>query len=309
MDAGSGLACECGRECSAGVCPVSQARTQSPLDMAEVLARFQSESSVQEFLGPRFRSRYFVWGKGPWLVLGHGLSDSLDSFLPLAAHLSERFTCLGWDLPATRGDGVNRLPWIRHHHLADHLVALLKSLQVNKAHLMGCSFGSTVALDALYRYPARFDRAILQGGFAYRPLSGVQRWLVRFARYARRPVMGQMPKYEEFLRRGCGEGFENRNPSFWGHMVRSAGSTPVKAVCHQALWLDGVDFRPRLPDIRHPVLLVHGNRDRLVGPACRETLKHGLPNHQEVVLKDCGHVPCYTDTEALAAVLAQFLNT
>jgi len=300
--------CACGRGCGPGSCPVSRARLGEPTRLAEVLQRFGAESGMRGFNGPRFSARYFVWGQGPALVLGHGLSDSLESFLPLAHHLTDRFTCIGWDLPATRGEGLNRLPWIRHRDLADHLVALLGHLGVERAHLMGCSFGSTVALDALYRYPGLFDRGILQGGFAHRPLSGLQRWLVRLARFARRPVMRQMPNYELFLRKGNGEGFETRDPAFWDHLVTSAGPTPVKAVCHQALWLDQVDFRPRLPDIRHQVLLVHGNRDRLVGPACRETLKRGLPNHQEVVLHGCGHVPCYTDTEALAAVVGEFLG-
>ena len=201
--------------------------------MAEVLQRFGAESGMRGFNGPRFSARYFVWGQGPALVLGHGLSDSLESFLPLAHHLKDRFTCIGWDLPATRGEGLNRLPWIRHRDLADHLVALLGHLGVKRAHLMGCSFGSTVALDALYRYPGLFDRGILQGGFAHRPLSGLQRWLVRLARFARRPVMRQMPNYELFLRKGNGEGFETRDPAFWDHLVTSAGPTPVKAVCHR----------------------------------------------------------------------------
>ena len=301
-------ACACGRKCGPGDCLVSLARLAEPTRLGEVLNRFAAESAMRVFAGPRFSSRYFVWGQGPPLVLGHGLSDSLESFLPLAHHLTDRFTCIAWDLPATRGEGLNRLPWIRHRDLADHLVALLRHLRLDKAHVMGCSFGSTVALDALYRYPAFFEKGILQGGFAHRPLSSIQRLLVRVARFVRRPVMRQMPKYEDFLRKGNGEGFETRDPAFWGYLVNSAGPTPVKTVCHQALWLDQVDFRPRLPDIRHPVLLVHGDRDKLVGPPCRETLKRGLINHQEVVLQGCGHVPCYTDTEALAAVIGQYLH-
>jgi len=208
--------CACGRGCGPGSCPVSRARLGEPTRLAEVLQRFGAESGMRGFNGPRFSARYFVWGQGPALVLGHGLSDSLESFLPLAHLLTDRFTCIGWDLPATRGEGLNRLPWIRHRDLADHLVALLGHLGVKRAHLMGCSFGSTVALDALYRYPGLFDRGILQGGFAHRPLSGLQRWLVRLARFARRPVMRQMPNYELFFAQGEWRGIRDAGPGLLG---------------------------------------------------------------------------------------------
>ena len=44
---------------------------------------------------------------------------------------------------------------------------------------------STIALAALHDHPDRVTRAVLQGGFAYRPLSRWELTLCRFARYWR----------------------------------------------------------------------------------------------------------------------------
>ena len=300
--------CDCGSACPQGACLVRIARSGPVLDPRQTQAAFVAESGYQVFRGPRFTGRWFRWGEGPPLVLGHGLSDSSQSFIALASLLRDRFTCIGWDMPATRGEGLDRLPWLRHHHLAEHLLSLLDFLGMDKAHLLGCSFGSTVAIDALRRYPHRFGKAVLQGGFAYRPLSALQRLVVSLGRFARRPLMRHMPRYEQFLRKSNGEGFAGRDPDWWRQLVESTGPTPVKTVCHQARWLDTVDFRGWLPGISLPVLLVHGDRDRLVGLSCRQVLKAGLPNAREVLLAGCGHVPCYTDTEAFAAVVADFLQ-
>jgi hypothetical protein len=52
----------------------------------------------------------------------------------------------------------------------------------------------------------------------------------------------------------------------------------VALLAQRALVLHGVDLRPRLPEIRQPILLVCGDCDPLVGSACAAELLMGLPH-------------------------------
>lgn len=300
--------CQCDSGCNPGTCLVAGARTAPRLDFHHAFDAFKREGTRGNFQGPRFKSSYFVWGSGPPLVLGHGLSDRSDSFIPLASLLKDRFCCIGWDLPGTRPPAKEPLPWIRHRHLSQHLIALIGHLGLDRPFLAGASFGSTVVLRALATNPNLFRAGILQGGFAHRPLNHVQRWLVRLARFTREKLMCQMPNYREFLRRANGDEFVTHSPDRWEHLVACAGATPVRTVCHQALLLDQTDLRSALPGISLPVLLVCGANDKVVDHRCADDLVRGLPSARKVTLSDCGHVPCYTDVEALAALMAGFMD-
>src|SRR5207244_2071132 len=77
---------------------------------------------------------------------------------------------------------------------------------------------------------------------------------------------------------------------------------------HQAQWLHRLDLREELPQVRQPVLLIWGDRDRVVPLAHAEVLRQGLPSAGLVVLEGAGHVPSYTHPDALAEVVRQFLT-
>src|SRR5207249_9209613 len=103
------------------------------------------------------------------------------SFIMPMARLTEHFRCIAYDLPTGRGDGA-RLRRYVHADLLDDLLALLDHLQLPQAYLFGSSFGATITLAALHKGPDRFPRAVLQGGFAYRPLARAEVLLARLAR-------------------------------------------------------------------------------------------------------------------------------
>lgn len=301
--------CHCDSGCAPGSCRVAIARQGPRVGFANALNAFESTGRRGVFRGPRFSSPYFDWGTGPrTIILGHGLSDRSTSFLPLASLLKERFRCIGWDLPGTHQPANEPLPWIRHRHLAEQLLALCDHLAVEKPVIVGASFGSTVAIRALAMAPDRFSGGILQGGFAYRPLSGTQRTLVRLMRFFKHGTMKQLPRYRDFLARANGKEFEGHDTERWEHLLACAGPTPVRTVCHQALLLDQTDLRPMLPRIKLPMLLVCGDNDRVVNQGCSNVLLQGLPMARRITLTHCGHVPCYTDVEALAALMLEFMD-
>lgn len=284
-------------------CPADLPR----IDFDEAFARFEREAVSGVCDTGRYRCRYCTWGEGPDVLFVHGMCDDRLSFVLPIALLSRRFRCTAYDLPVGRGDGAD----VRRYRHADHaadVLALLDHVGARRATLFGSSFGSTIALAALHRAPDRFPRAVLQGGFARRPLAPAEVMLASWARYW--PwAMRHLPGRVAVSRHGHFAPFADRPPEFWGYFLERSGSPPMRAVAHRALMIHRLDLRPILPSVRQPILLVCGDADPLVGKECEEELLRGLPNAVRAELTGCGHLPQFSHPEALAELTARFLGS
>jgi len=277
-----------------------------PTRVEEALAAFQRDARRGVHYTGRYRMPYFVWGSGPPLVFVHGAADSSRSFVLPISRLAARFQCIAYDLPSGHGDGA-RLGRYRQQDLADDLLALVGHLGLERSYLYGSSFGTTIVLRALRAAPERFPRAILQGGLARRPLRRLERafaWLLR-----RLPgAMRHLPRRERLLAKVHGAPFAGRPPEVWRAFVEWTGEARLAALGHQAAWVHQLDLREELPNVRQPVLLVHGERDAVTPRPYVEVLRQGLPSAGLAVIEGCGHLPYYTHPELLVEVVSRFLT-
>jgi pimeloyl-ACP methyl ester carboxylesterase len=277
-----------------------------PIPLKEALSRFEDEASHGVCDTGRYRCRYYVWGTGPPLLLIPGLSDDALSFVQAASLLSRSFRCIAYSLPNGRDDGAS-LCGYAHAQLTLDVFALLDHLRAAQAYILGSSFGSTIALAAMYARPERVPRGILQGAFAHRPLGIVEHLVAAFGRYLAGPA-GALPLRGALLRQRHHGPFAAREPAIWDYFLSRWNSPPSAAIASRALLLHRVDLRRLLPRIRQPVLLMSGDRDPLVGKTCDEELLRGLPSAGRVELSGCGHNPLFTHPEVLAEVVSRFLT-
>jgi pimeloyl-ACP methyl ester carboxylesterase len=275
------------------------------LQLREVLERFEREAVWGVCDTGRYRCSYYTWGSGPPLLFIHGLADDAVAFTLPIALLSRYFRCIAYNLPTGWGDGA-RLRRYRHADLVADALTLLDHVGARQAYVLGFSFGSTIALAALRISPERLPRAVLQGGFARRPLAWAEVLLARLAR----SWPGQarsLPLRTAILHRSHHASFASQPAELWDFFLNRWGVVPIRTLAQRALWLHQIDLRSLLPEIRQPVLLVCGECDPLVGADCQAELLHGLPNVARIELPDCGHIPQYSHPEMLAEVVARFL--
>lgn len=270
------------------------------------LAAFDRHAARAAFHTGRYRMRFAVWGSGPPLVIVHGLSDAVRGFAMVMNRLAAHFTCVAYELPNGLDDGAN-LGAYRHRDYAADLFALLDHLKLGRVALLGSSFGTTVALRALADAPSRFTRCVLKGGFAHRPLKWYERFGARQGRYWSGRLC-ELPLREFALRRADPATWHGCSPLARELFLRCNGDTPIAAACRRAITLDALDLRPLLPTIRTPVLLIGGDRDRIVPPAAEAELERGLPDVRRIEFAACGHYPQYTHPGATAAAVAAFLG-
>jgi pimeloyl-ACP methyl ester carboxylesterase len=271
------------------------------------LAAFRAGANHGFLQTGRYRMRYFSWGNGPPIVFVHGMADAACAFIMVMQQLVERFTCIAYELPNGLTDGSALGSYIYPDYTAD-LVTLLDHLGFAQATVVGSSFGSTIILHALATAAGRFTHGVLQNGFAHRPLSRWQRQLARSARFwpgwfadwpgihravmwrVERPTLSVLP------------------PSVADFYVANAGRTPFRASALRSLRFDRIDFRPLLPTIRVPVLLLTGDHDQLVPRACWDEIEAGVSRLRRVEFANCGHYPQYTHPAAMAAAIREFLD-
>ena len=199
----------------------------------------------------RYRMPYFVWGSGPPSCSSTGWPTRARAFIPVMAALRREFTCVAYELPGRRGrtapaSGLSPPPPRRRpgrparppRPPASPPVRLVVRLDDRPRRRMHARPGCT--------------RAILQGGFAYRPLRTVgadpvpvRPLLAGTARDAATACAAAPPVDMRVFRR--------RPEEFQFHRENSGG-LPKAAVARRGLMILDVDLRPRLPAIRQPVL-------------------------------------------------------
>lgn len=102
-----------------------------------------------------------VEGEGPAVLLVHGLGGTTNYYQPLSDALSERFTVIRVDSAgAGRSELADGLSVASH---ADDLAAVLDSLGIASAAVVGHSMGTLVVRELAVRYPEKVSKLVLLG--------------------------------------------------------------------------------------------------------------------------------------------------
>ena len=115
--------------------------------------------------------QYLTAGSGPAIVLLHGYAETSRMWRPLIPRLAATHTVIAPDLPGIGGSAIpsDGLDMTR---AAARMHALVKSLGVNKAAVVGHDIGLMVAYAYAAQFPDEVDRLVLMDAF----LPGVEGW-------------------------------------------------------------------------------------------------------------------------------------
>ncbi len=281
-------------------------RCQPPADWRQELRKYDQRARVGTWPGPRYRMTYRILGEGPALIWIPGIASTYRTYTLVLNRLAEKFRTVQYDYPGDlQGDGA-RLGRITHDHLVDDLFGLMDHLAIDRAHLAGISFGSTIALKALERAPERFPRTVVQGAFAHRRFTAAE----HLALFIGRRVPGtasRLPLREAILAYNSKMDFPWIIEDRWPFYLEENGRTPIRALAHRSALLARLDLRPCLARIQAEILLVQGKDDRIVPHRYFEELRAALPCSQSVVMPTVGHIPHITHSEPLARLIGEWL--
>lgn len=220
----------------------------------------------------------------PPVVLVHGLVVSSRYMVPTALRLAPYCRVLAPDLP---GFGKSAKPphILDVPELADALAAWMQVVGLEKAALLGNSFGCQIVAEFAVRYPERIDRAILVGPTVDpRGRSALQqgiRWLLDAPR---EPMSLMSILVRDYLDAGLRRAFYTFRYALQDHIEE------------------------KLPRVQVPTLVVRGARDPIVPQRWAEEATRLLPRGRLAVIPGAAHTVNYGAPLELVRVARPFLR-
>jgi pimeloyl-ACP methyl ester carboxylesterase len=114
---------------------------------------------------------YMTAGRGPTVILLHGYAETSRMWRPIIPLLAEKFTVIAPDLP---GIGESSIPADKIDMIsaASRIHALVRSLGVEKARVVGHDIGLMVAYAYTTQFPTETEKLVVMDAF----LPGVPGW-------------------------------------------------------------------------------------------------------------------------------------
>jgi pimeloyl-ACP methyl ester carboxylesterase len=190
----------------------------------------------------------------------------------------------------------------------EDLFQLLKSLKIQKAHVIGLSMGGRIAIDFALTHPEMVATLIpvatALSGFPYAPEDTIE--LMKIV-YSIQNDDGT-PAGEAWLRSAY-------NAAAMENPAVAAKLRPL-AIENSRAWLINIFFpRPpfplavqRLPDIRVPTLLIRGDRDVPTITKIVETLEKNIQGAKKIIIPGAGHIVNVEKPREFNSAVLDFLS-
>jgi len=258
-------------------------------------------------------------GRGPVLLLLHGIAGSSCTWVPAMTLLQSDYTVLA---PDFLGHGVSAKP-LGDYSLGNHASAMrdfLELLGIDRATVVGQSFGGGVAMQFAYQFPERCERLVLvDAGGLGREVNWILRLLTLPAVEYVLPVL-----FPVFVRD-------------WGDPVaRFLGTWGIANAGAAEMWrsykslTEAENRRAFVRTMRAvidpggqsvsaigrlylaaqmPTLIVWGDHDKIIPLAHAYQAHDAIPHSRLAVMEGVGHFPHVEEPARFVEILRDFLHT
>jgi len=265
---------------------------------------------------PGFAARVHEVGTGPTLVIVPGITASARMYAPLAMELADRFRVVAWDQAGIHADDGADLRRYGPDEFTRDFAGLLEWLMANRADagssggaggfpLIAQSFGVSTALRVMADRPDLVSRAMLLAGFVRRPLSRFENRLLGLLSFLPGRIR-HLPMFRRIALFNFQRELDWRNPNLFPAFLQESADRPIRVCVAHTLAVSRSDTEPVLGRVRQPVLIAHGDADRLVPPEHASELEQRLANVRLMVIPRCGHLPHLSHPELMARAFVRF---
>jgi len=236
-------------------------------------------------------TNYLEAGDGEPVVLIHGSGPGVSAYANWRLTIPTLATRLRVLAPDMVGFGFTQRPASMDYNLktwSDQLVGFLDALGIERASLVGNSFGGAIALQVASQHPERVNRLTLMGAvgvpfpitegldevWGYEPSVEAMRKIMDYFAFSRELITDELAevRYRASVAPGFHESYSAMFPAPRQRWV-DAMATPEEDIA----------------SLGQRTLIVHGREDRVIPLANSYRLLELIPKAQLHVFGQCGH--------------------
>lgn len=279
-----------------------------------------AELELQYIVVHGHRRAYRRAGTGPVLLLLHGLGRDSTTWLQVMPRLAEHFTVIAPDL---LGHGASDKPRADYTlgAFANGMRDLLTLLRIDKATVVGHSFGGGVAMQYAYQFPERTERIVLVAPGGIGPeVSFVIRALTLPGAGLALSLAGMTPArplVRTSLRVLARSGMPllrdlDEVAKIYDHLCDGPSRRAVRHVTRSV-----VDWRGQVVSMTDrayltqlmPMCVVWGRQDQVIPYGHSRLVGAHAPGAQIHVLEHSGHFPHKDHPDAFVDIVTQFVGS
>lgn len=255
-------------------------------------------------------TNYHDLGQGDPVLMLHGSGPGVSAWANWRLALQRLQSDFRLLAPDLAGFGYSQTPpgfaFTRQNWL-DQIVRFLDAMQVERAHVIGNSFGGSMALALAIAHPERVGKVVLMGSvgvpfeltpgldavWGYTPSVENMQAIMRIFAYDQNLVGDALVRmrYEASARPGIQEAY--------AQMFPAPRQRWVEAMSHP---------EASIRAIPHETLLVHGRDDKVIPLSTSQTLHQWIGNSQLHVYGKCGHWTQIEHEARFARLVTDFLH-
>lgn len=244
-------------------------------------------------------------GAGEPIVMIMGLSFPLDMWHRVLPAIQDKYRAIVLDNRGVGRSDVPRGPY-KISRMAKDVVAVMDAAGIGRAHILGASMGGMIAQELALRFPERVISLILGCTSC-----GVLR--------AKRPDLKKFPGFRGWGKMTAEQRARAVIPLLYSPTttrarieediaVRLKNYPSTKGVLNQAVGMLLWKSYRRLPRLRMPVLIMHGDQDRVLPVENAYRIASRISQSKLVIVPGVGHVMTTDRPEFCVDTMLSFLE-
>lgn len=251
---------------------------------------------------------YYAEGEGAPLLAIMGLGFSGNAWSPLLSELSRHFRVIRF---SNRGTGTTDKPDTEYSigMMADDAAGLLNELGIGRAHALGGSMGGMIGQELALSHPELVHGLVLFGTTC--GIQGVRPDSRQVANLLPMPGLSRQEQIRRAWPSMVGPEFlqNERDALEEAYRADLQNPAPAYAVQRQMGAAMRFDSYERLPQIKAPTLIIHGEKDQLVPVQNARILHERIPDSKLVILPRAPHGFGFEAPEESGKMIAGFLSS
>jgi 3-oxoadipate enol-lactonase len=241
-------------------------------------------------------------GDRPVIVFANSLGTDFRIWRDVIVRLAGDFAIVVYD---KRGHGlsdVGGLPCSIEDHAAD-LAGLLDMLAIRAAFICGLSVGGLIALSLYQQRPDLVEGLILCDT-AHR-IGTANTWNARIAAIEQN---GLASIVDAVMERWFTPAFRRPENATYAGYCNMLARQPVEGYVATCSAIRDADYTEAAARIAVPAICIVGDQDSSTPPDLVRSTAKLIPNARFEIIRDCGHLPCIEQPQALCDVIRAFID-